>query len=162
MRLLLLQIWCRCQGDCTFWSARSHGWRSTWWWLDTTTPSFDWKRSRYGGIAWWRGFHCHSAEEYGLINRALSAAELGPFVEKLAKRIASFPAHTVAGIKASVNLGTQASLPSGLLVEAHQADLVVANDITRKRVAEGLSLGIEKVEGEIDLPSFASKLSPPS
>ena len=33
------------------------------------------------------------AQWYGYINRALPADELTPFVEKLAHRIASFPAH---------------------------------------------------------------------
>lgn len=106
-------------------------------------------------------FPASLAEQYGWINRAMSANELGPFVEALARRIASFPAHTVAGIKAAVNQGTQPLLSSGLLTEAHQADLVVASDITRGRVSEGLSLGMETFDGEMDLPAFATKLSPP-
>jgi enoyl-CoA hydratase/carnithine racemase len=40
-------------------------------------------------------------ERYGYINRALPADELTPFVEKLARRIASFPAHAIAHAKAS-------------------------------------------------------------
>jgi len=35
------------------------------------------------------------AERYGYINRALPADELTPFVETLARRIASFPAHAL-------------------------------------------------------------------
>lgn len=38
------------------------------------------------------------AERYGYINRALSADDLTPFVEKLARRIASFPAHAIAHV----------------------------------------------------------------
>jgi len=42
------------------------------------------------------------AERYGYLNRALPTAELGPFVERLAFRIASFPAEAIALAKASV------------------------------------------------------------
>jgi enoyl-CoA hydratase/carnithine racemase len=41
-------------------------------------------------------FSAELAERYGYINRALPADELTPFVEKLAHRIASFPAHAIA------------------------------------------------------------------
>jgi len=41
-------------------------------------------------------FSAELAERYGYINRALPAEELTPFVEKLAQRIASFPAHAIA------------------------------------------------------------------
>jgi enoyl-CoA hydratase/carnithine racemase len=44
-----------------------------------------------------------TAERWGLVNRALPAGELGTFVEQLALRIATFPAHTPALTKAAVN-----------------------------------------------------------
>ena len=37
-------------------------------------------------------FDADLAERYGYVNRALDADEIGPFVERLAYRIASFPA----------------------------------------------------------------------
>jgi enoyl-CoA hydratase/carnithine racemase len=43
------------------------------------------------------------AERYGWINRALPAKELGPFVEALAGRIASFPAAAQAAAKGRIN-----------------------------------------------------------
>ena len=43
-----------------------------------------------------------TAEAWGWVNRALPAAELWPHVDRLAARIASFPAHAVAAAKASV------------------------------------------------------------
>ncbi|KAF2171941.1 hypothetical protein M409DRAFT_18172 [Zasmidium cellare ATCC 36951] len=101
-----------------------------------------------------------TAEQFGWINRAMDAKELGPFVESLARRIASFPPHAVAHIKAAVNRGAQASLPAGLLAEAHESDLCVASDVTRSRVSEGLGLGMETFEGELDLPVLAAKMSP--
>lgn len=61
-------------------------------------------------------FHCNSllscndfpaelAELYGYINRALPTDELTLFVEKLARRIASFSAHTIVHAKAAVDRG---------------------------------------------------------
>src|SRR3984885_11609095 len=55
-------------------------------------------------------FSAELAERYGCINRALPADEVTPFVERLAHRIASFPAHTIAHVKAAVNRGAFASL----------------------------------------------------
>ena len=99
------------------------------------------------------------AERYGYINRAFPADELTPFVERLARRIASFPAHTVAHVKAAVDRGAFASLAEGLLVEAHESDLSVASGVTQARVAEALKVGAETYEGELEM-EFMSRLSP--
>jgi enoyl-CoA hydratase/carnithine racemase len=99
------------------------------------------------------------AERYGYINRALPADGLTPFVERLAHRIASFPAHTVAHVKAAVDQGAFDSLAEGLLVEAHESDLSVASEVTQARVAEALKVGAETYEGELEL-EFLSRLSP--
>ncbi|WP_244306496.1 enoyl-CoA hydratase/isomerase family protein [Paraburkholderia lacunae] len=44
-------------------------------------------------------FSAELADRYGYINRALPAKELGPFVDKLARRIATFPPTTIAHLK---------------------------------------------------------------
>ena len=98
------------------------------------------------------------AERYGYINRALPAEELTPFVENLARRIASFPAHTIAHAKAAVDIGAFGSLPEGLLVEAHESDMSVASEVTQARVAQALKMGAETYEGELEM-AFLSKLS---
>jgi enoyl-CoA hydratase/carnithine racemase len=97
------------------------------------------------------------AERYGYINRALPADELTPFVEQLAHRIASFPAHAIAHTKAAVDAGAFHSLAEGLLVEAHESDLSVANEVTQARVAEALTAGAETYEGELEM-NFLSRL----
>jgi enoyl-CoA hydratase/carnithine racemase len=99
------------------------------------------------------------AEHYGYINRALPPDELTPFVERLAHRIARFPAHTVAHVKAAVDLGAFGSLAEGFLVEAHESDLSVASEVTQARVAEALKVGAETYEGELEL-AFLSRLYP--
>jgi enoyl-CoA hydratase/carnithine racemase len=98
------------------------------------------------------------AERYGYINRALPADELTSFVERLAYRIASFPAHTIAHVKTAVDRGEFGSLAEGLLVEAHESDLSVASEVTQARVAEALKVGAETYEGELDL-AFVSRLA---
>src|SRR6202163_2979629 len=99
------------------------------------------------------------AERYGYINRALPAEELTPFVENLAHRIASFPPHAVAHIKAAVDMGAFGSMAEGLLLEAHESDLAVANEVTQARIAESLKLGAETYQGELEM-DFLTKLSP--
>jgi enoyl-CoA hydratase/carnithine racemase len=99
------------------------------------------------------------ADRYGYITRALPADTLTPYVEKLAHRIASFPAHTVAHIKAAVDAGAFSSMAEGLLMEAHESDLSVASEITQARVREALQVGAETYEGELEL-DFISRLSP--
>jgi len=104
-------------------------------------------------------FSAELAERYGYINRALPADELTSFVEALAHRIASFPAHTIAHVKAAVDRGTFGSLAEGLLVEAHESDLSVAREVSQARVAEALKVGAETYEGELEM-EFISRLSP--
>jgi enoyl-CoA hydratase/carnithine racemase len=104
-------------------------------------------------------FSAEQAERYGYINRALPEDELTPFVEKLAFRIASFPAHTIAHAKAAVDLGAFNSLAEGLLVEAHESDLSVASNLTQARVAQALKVGAETYEGELEM-GFLSRLTP--
>ncbi|MFD3588291.1 enoyl-CoA hydratase/isomerase family protein [Streptomyces sp. NPDC058683] len=99
------------------------------------------------------------AERYGYVNRALPADELTPFVEELAHRIASFPAHAIAHAKASVDTGAFSSLSEGLLVEARESDLSVASGVTQARMAEALKAGAETYEGELEM-AYLSKLSP--
>ncbi len=103
-------------------------------------------------------FSAELAERYGYINRALPADELTPFVENLARRIASFPAHAIAHTKAAVDVGAFSSMAEGLLVEAHESDLSVASAVTQARVAQALKVGAETYEGELKL-EFLSKLS---
>jgi enoyl-CoA hydratase/carnithine racemase len=99
------------------------------------------------------------AERYGYINRALPAEELTPFVEKLAHRIASFPAHAIAHVKTAVDRGAFDSLEAWLLVEAHESDLSVSSEVTQARVRDVLKAGAETYEGELEM-DFLSKFCP--
>ena len=103
-------------------------------------------------------FPADLAERYGYINRALPPDELGPFVETLAYRIASFPAEAIALAKAAVN---RAELPTveGLLEEAHYFNQSVATDVAQKRMRRFLELGGQTREVELDLSLLVEKLA---
>eukprot|EP00923_Selenidium_pygospionis_P031658 GHVN01056025.1.p1 GENE.GHVN01056025.1~~GHVN01056025.1.p1 ORF type:complete len:160 (+),score=29.35 GHVN01056025.1:240-719(+) len=49
-----------------------------------------------------RDFDAETAEKYGTINRAMSSAEIGPFVDELAARIANFPSDSINACKQCV------------------------------------------------------------
>jgi enoyl-CoA hydratase/carnithine racemase len=98
------------------------------------------------------------AERYGYINRALPPEELGMFVERLAYRIASFPAEAIALAKASV---AAAELPirEGLLEEAHLFNQSVATKAAQERMAKFMELGGQTRETELNLDSLVEKLA---
>jgi enoyl-CoA hydratase/carnithine racemase len=85
-------------------------------------------------------FSAELAERYGYINRALRQEELTPFVERLAYRIASFPASAIALAKASVDA---AELPTalGLLEEAHYFNQTLATKEAQERMAAFMAAG---------------------
>jgi len=103
-------------------------------------------------------FPADLAERYGYLDRALPAAELGPFVERLAFRIASFPAEAIALAKASVDA---AELPTraGLLEEAHYFNQAVATAAARARMQRFLDLGGQTPAVEIDLNDLLTRLA---
>jgi len=98
------------------------------------------------------------AERWGYLNRALPPAELGPFVERLALRIASFPADAVALAKAAVDA---AELPTahGLLEEADCFNRSLATAAARARMARFLELGGQTRAVEMDLRGLVDRLA---
>jgi enoyl-CoA hydratase/carnithine racemase len=103
-------------------------------------------------------FSAELAERYGYINRALPANQLGPFVERLAYRIASFPAEAIALAKASVDA---AELPTmaGLLEEAHYFNRSLATAGARQRMDKFMASGGQTREAELALGEFVEKLA---
>lgn len=103
-------------------------------------------------------FPADLAERYGYLNRALAPEELGPVVERLAYRVASFPAEAIALAKEAVNA---AELPTaqGLLEENHCFNRSVATPAARRRMARFMELGGQTREGELDLAGLVEKLA---
>lgn len=94
-----------------------------------------------------------TAERWGLVNRALPAAELDAFVDRLARRIASFPAAAIAEAKAST-LRAEADPTPGLLAEAAAFDRLVGRDDARALMQSFLDRGGQTAAVERDLQSL--------
>jgi len=87
------------------------------------------------------------AERWGYVNRALPPAELWPFVERLAARIASFPAEAIGLAKQAVN-AADATVLDGLLAEADAFNRSLASPETRARMRRFMEAGGQTVEVE--------------
>jgi len=98
-------------------------------------------------------FDAELAERYGWVNRALPADEIGPFVDRLARRIASHPPEAVRLAKQAVD----AALPSprdGLLVEDHAFNQSLADPDLDARFDAALAAGAQTRAGELDLTNL--------
>jgi enoyl-CoA hydratase/carnithine racemase len=89
-----------------------------------------------------------TAERWGYVNRSLPEDELRPFVDALARQIASFPAAAVAHAKAAVS-AAQPELIPGLLEEAHRFNQTLTQDETRMRLERFLEAGGQTREIEL-------------
>ncbi|MDR7384776.1 enoyl-CoA hydratase/isomerase family protein [Promicromonospora iranensis] len=89
------------------------------------------------------------AERYGLVNRALPAAELDGFVSELAGRIARLGPEVVSAIKAAVNAVAPAVPRAAYAVENDGLMATMGPDVTR-RAHELLAAGIQTREGELE------------
>jgi enoyl-CoA hydratase/carnithine racemase len=97
-------------------------------------------------------FPADLAERYGYVNRALPPEELGPFVDRLARRVASYPAGAIARAKAAV-LGAECFVVEGLIEEAHLFNECVATPEARARMQAFLDRGgqTRELEGKIGI-----------
>ena len=104
-------------------------------------------------------FDAVTAEAYGWVNRALPAAELGPFVDRLARRIAGFPPHAVAAAKASV-LRAEKDVAGDLLAEAAAFNATLGQPVTRAAMERFLAEGGQTPEVEAALGELIGRLAP--
>ncbi len=104
-------------------------------------------------------FDAETAERYGYVNRALPSDEIGPFVERLARRIASFPAHAIRSAKEAI-AAAQASPVPGLLVEDACFTRTLAEPETRRRMRAFLEGGGQTREVELDHAKILARLAP--
>jgi enoyl-CoA hydratase/carnithine racemase len=99
-----------------------------------------------------------TAEQWGMINRVLSATELDPFIDRLAGRIARFPRDAVAAAKASVVRADQ-ELGDDLLAEATAFSSLLGNADSRDAMTAFLAHGGQTPEGERRLGDLAGEIS---
>jgi enoyl-CoA hydratase/carnithine racemase len=88
-----------------------------------------------------------TAAAWGWVNRALAAEELWPFVNRLAQRIASFPAHAVAAAKAAV-LRAEHGVFEQLLAEGDAFRRTLPEQTTQAALRRFLQHGGQTVDGE--------------
>src|SRR5262249_59434487 len=88
--------------------------------------------------------------------RAPPADELGPFVERLARRIAAFPPHAARLAKRAVD-AADGPLHEGLLDEAHYFNLTLADPEVDARMDGALANGAQTRQGELDLPGLIDR-----
>jgi enoyl-CoA hydratase/carnithine racemase len=98
------------------------------------------------------------AERYGYINRALPPEELAPFVERLARRIASFPAEALALAKSAVDSGEGMTTPEALLEEEHCLNQALATQAARHGMEKFMAMGGQTREVELELGENIGKL----
>lgn len=98
-----------------------------------------------------------TAAQYGLVNRALPPDQIGPFVDRLARRIASFPLDAIALAKRSVDYGL-GDPSSALSEESFLAGQLMATAEVRRRFGVVLARGAQTAVGERDLTAFLSNL----
>ncbi|MFN0185482.1 MAG: enoyl-CoA hydratase/isomerase family protein [Aquabacterium sp.] len=100
------------------------------------------------------------AEAWGWVNRAMHAAELRPHVDRLARRIASFPAHAVAAAKASV-LRAERGVVDDLQAEGAAFQGTLGHPDTRAAMQRFLAMGGQTPEAEARLGELAAELHRP-
>jgi enoyl-CoA hydratase/carnithine racemase len=103
-------------------------------------------------------FDADLAERYGWVNRAVPQAEMGPFIERLTTRIASFPPYAVAAAKEAV-LRVEKDIMGDLVAERASTSRVRQFPRTREAVDRFLEEGGQTVAGETRLGDLLGELA---
>ena len=96
-----------------------------------------------------------TAERWGYLNRALPPDELDAFVDRLARRIASFPPGAVARAKASV-LNAEPDPTDALLEEAYLLQDALRHPESAAAMRRFLTLGGQTVDAELRVGELLS------
>ncbi len=102
-----------------------------------------------------------TAERWGYLNRIFEAGEIGPFVDALATRIASFPAEAVRLAKEAVN-GADKPLQDGLVDEAYLFQRLLRTEGAQRNMRRFLEIGGQTREGELRVGDLSGEVGKPS
>lgn len=97
------------------------------------------------------------AERWGYLNRALGADEIGPYVDALARRIASFPVEAVKLTKEAINSATK-PLGEGLQDESYLFQQLIRTESGRRNMQKFLEIGGQTREGELRIDELNRQL----
>ena len=89
-----------------------------------------------------------TAERWGYLDRIFAADEIGPFVDKLAARIASFPIEAVRAAKLAIN-AADLPLQEGFVEEAYLFQTLLRNASAQNNMKRFLASGGQTREGEL-------------
>ncbi len=98
-----------------------------------------------------------TAERWGYLNRIFEAGEIGPFVDALATRIASFPAEAVRLAKEAVN-GADKPLQDGLVDEAYLFQRLLRTEGAQRNMRRFLEIGGQTREGELRVGDLSGEV----
>jgi enoyl-CoA hydratase/carnithine racemase len=98
-----------------------------------------------------------TAERWGYLNRAFEPAQIGPYVEWLASRIASFPVEAVRLTKQAINCADK-PLAEGLMDESYLFQQLVRTDSGRRNMQKFLGIGGQTREGELKVGELSGRL----
>jgi enoyl-CoA hydratase/carnithine racemase len=98
-----------------------------------------------------------TAERWGYLNRALAAEEIGPYVDALARRIASFPIEAVRLAKESVNSADK-PLPEGLADESYLFQRLLRTESGQRNMKRFLEIGGQTRDGEMKIAELNGRL----
>jgi enoyl-CoA hydratase/carnithine racemase len=98
-----------------------------------------------------------TAERWGYLNRALPAGEIGPYVDALARRIASFPPEAVRLAKQAVDASDR-PLDEGLIEESYLFQQLIRTESGRRNMARFLEIGGQTRDGELRVGELNAEL----
>ena len=101
-----------------------------------------------------------TAERWGLLNRSFERDEIGPFVDALARRIASHPPEAVRLAKAAVD-AAERPLAEGLVEESYLFQCLLRSDEAQRRMRGFLEAGGQTREVELRVGEVAARLGKP-
>lgn len=98
-----------------------------------------------------------TAERWGYLTRLFEAREIDRWVQRFARRVASFPIEAVRLAKASVN-HAEAPLEDGLIEEAYLFQRLLRTEGAQRNMRRFLDIGGQTREGELKVDRLSGEL----
>jgi enoyl-CoA hydratase/carnithine racemase len=99
-----------------------------------------------------------TAERWGYLNRSFEPDEIGPFVDRLAKRVAGFPPAAVAATKRAVDCA-ELPLAEGLVEEDYHFQQLIRTAAARRNMRRFLEIGGQTPEGERRVADLCAEIA---
>jgi enoyl-CoA hydratase/carnithine racemase len=101
-----------------------------------------------------------TAERWGYLNRIFEPDEIGPFVDALAQRIASFPVEAVRLAKQAINSADK-PLHEGFADEGYLFQRLLRTEGAARNMRKFLEIGGQTREGELRVGELCAELGDP-